>query len=67
MPAFGLDRRPRGMNLALLRATVNAEFAELISANERLEQHRFQDRRLAAEPDNSFRDQASTQIKHMKQ
>jgi hypothetical protein len=41
MPAFGLDRRPRGMKLALLRATVDAEFAEWISANERFEQHRF--------------------------
>lgn len=50
-----------------LRASLNADFAERISVKERFDQRRFESQRLAMEIDNSFADQVTTQIKHIKQ
>jgi hypothetical protein len=71
MEALGIWSR-QGMTayegrLEELRASVNADFAELISVKERFEQHRFESQRLATELANSFADHATTQIKHRKQ
>src|ERR1700730_1579699 len=55
------------VRLEELRARLNADFAGRIAVNERVDRDRFETQRLAAELDNSFEDQASTQIKHIKQ
>jgi hypothetical protein len=71
MEALGLWSRQEmtryEVRLEELRAGLNADFAELISVNERFDEHRFQDQRLTTDLDNSFADQATTQIKHTKQ
>lgn len=55
------------VRLEELRASLNVDFAEHIIANERVDQDCFESQRLATALDNSFADQASTQIKHTKQ
>lgn len=55
------------VRLEELRANVNADFTELMSVKERFDQRRLESQRLATDLDNSFTDQATTQIKHTKQ
>jgi hypothetical protein len=53
--------------LALLRAKLNTDFAELDLCERALRAASLLGQRSAAEPDNPFTDQVTTQIKHTQQ